>query len=180
MSKRPHIAESPPLPGRGERIEVRGSDNSRRKKLRALKSTVTTRARCLRKNTTDCEQILWSELRNRKFIDYKFRRQHPIDPYTLDFYCPKLKLAIELDGSGHNYWHRERRDRIRDQFLAKRGITVLRFWNHQVREELESVLEAIWFALEDRNAANPSPSSSPFVKGRGEIRPKGLKGTPND
>ena len=179
MSKRPHIPESPPLSGRGERIEVRGSDNSRPKKIRALKSRVTTRARYLRKNTTDCERILWSELRNRRFVDCRFRRQHPIDPYTLDFYCPTLKLAIELDGSGHNYRDREQRDRIRDQFLAKRGITVLRFWN-QVREELESVLEAIWFALEDRNAVNPSPSSSPFAKGRGEIRPKGLKEAPND
>jgi very-short-patch-repair endonuclease len=103
--------------------------------------------------------------------NYKFRRQHLIDPYILDFYCPALKLAIELDGSGHSYRNREKRDRVREEFLTKRGIPIVRFWNHQVREELESVVEAIWLALEERNAANPSPSSSPFSKGRGEIRP---------
>src|SRR5437868_4615459 len=59
-----------------------------------------TRARYLRKSATDCERILWRHLRNRKFAAYKFRRQHPLDPYVLDFYCPALKLAIELDGSG--------------------------------------------------------------------------------
>src|SRR5712672_3400947 len=101
-----------------------------------------TRARYLRKNATDCERILWRHLRNRKFSAYKFRRQHPLDPYVLDFYCPALKLAIELDGSGHDSPLRETRDRTREKLLAEQGIAVLRFWNHQVREELESVLDA--------------------------------------
>jgi very-short-patch-repair endonuclease len=61
----------------------------------------------------------------------------------LDFYCPAAKLAIELDGSGHGYLLRETRDHARDEFLASMGITVLRFWNHQVREEFDSVLKAI-------------------------------------
>lgn len=172
MSKALGTAASPPLPDPGERVEVRGLNNSSRKKLRGLKSAMTARARYLRKNTTDCERILWRALRNRRFANYKFRRQHPIDPYTLDFYCPALKVAIELDGSGHSYRLHEKRDRARDQFLTKRGITVLRFWNHQVREDLESVVEAIWLALEDRNPANPSPLSSPFAKGRGGTRPR--------
>jgi len=176
MSKEPRTAASSPLPGRGERIQVRGFGNSSRKKSRPPKSATTARARNLRKNAPDCERILWRELRNRKFANYKFRRQHPVDPYTLDLYCPALKLAIELEGSGHSYRLREQRDRVREEFLIKRGITVLRFWNHQVREELESVVEAIWLTLEERNAANPSPSSSPFTKGRGESRPSTSKG----
>src|SRR5205807_733785 len=125
-----------------------------------------TRARYLRKSATDCERILWRHLRNRKFAAYKFRRQHPLDPYVLDFYCPAAKLAVELDGSGHDSPASVKRDRIREKFLTEEGIATLRFWNHQIREELDSVLETIWAALEDR--ANPSPSSSPFPKGRGD------------
>ncbi|HET9418817.1 MAG TPA: DUF559 domain-containing protein [Chthoniobacterales bacterium] len=126
-----------------------------------------TRAGHLRKSATDCERILWRRLRNRNFAGYKFRRQHPIDRYLLDFYCPAVKLAIELDGSGHGYRLRESRDLAREQFLARQGIAVVRFWNHQIREELDSVLQAIWLALEKRTPNNPSPQSSPFRKGRG-------------
>jgi Protein of unknown function (DUF559) len=86
----------------------------------------------------------------------------------LDFYCPGAKLAIELDGGGHNYRAGQIRDRTRSEFLARHGVIVLRFWNHQVRRELDSVLRAIWFALGQRQQNKPSPSSSPFGKGRGE------------
>src|SRR5215469_6914062 len=61
------------------------------------------RARLLRKKATEPERILWRHLRNRNFAGYKFRRQHPFDDYVLDFYCPSAKLAVELDGGGHNY-----------------------------------------------------------------------------
>src|SRR5947208_16273324 len=100
---------------------------------------------------------------------HKFRRQHPFDDYVLDFYCPNANLAIELDGGGHNYRTGQIRDRTRSEFLARHGVVVLRFWNHQIRQELDSVLRAIWFALEERQQNNPSPSSSPFVKGRGDF-----------
>jgi very-short-patch-repair endonuclease len=126
-------------------------------------------AQLLRKNATEPERILWRHLRNRNFAGYKFRRQHPFDDYVLDFYCPSVKLGIELDGGGHNYRAGQIRDRTRSEFLAHREIVVLRFWNHQVRRELDSVLQAIWFALEQRQLNNPSPSSSPFGKGRGEV-----------
>src|SRR6266404_4166749 len=116
-----------------------------------------TRVRYLRKNATDCERILWRHLRNRNFARYKFRRQHPIDRYVLDFYCPAVKLAVELDGSGHGYRLREACDQKRDEFLAGKGTAIVRFWNHQIREELDSVLQAIWIALEKRVPTNPSP-----------------------
>ena len=115
------------------------------------------RARLLRKKVTEPERILWRHLRNRNFAGYKFRRQHPLDCYVLDFYCPAAKLAIELDGGGHNYRAGQIRDRARSELLARRGITVLRFWNHQVRQELDSVLQAIWFALQKRHESKPSP-----------------------
>ena len=115
------------------------------------------RARSLRKKATALERILWRHLRNRNFAGYKFRRQHPFEPYIMDFYCPAAKLAIELDGGGHNYSVGRTHDRARARFLAQHGIIVLRFWNHQVRKELDGVLQAIWFALERRRGKNPSP-----------------------
>ena len=133
------------------------------------------RARLLRKKATEPERILWRHLRNRNFAGYKFRRQHPFDDFVLDFYCPSAKLAIELDGGGHNYRAGQIRGRTRSEFLARHGVVVLRFWNHQVRQELDSVLRAIWLALEERRKSNPSPSSSPFAKGRGEVRVPSVK-----
>jgi len=106
------------------------------------------RARLLREKATDTERILWRHLRNRNFAGYKFRRQHPLDRFIIDFYCPTAKVAIELDGGGHNYRVGKIRDRARLEFLARKGIIVLRFRNHQVRQELDSVLQAIWFALQ--------------------------------
>jgi very-short-patch-repair endonuclease len=132
------------------------------------------RARLLRKKATAPERILWRRLRNRNFASYKFRRQHPFDRYVLDFYCPSAKLAIELDGGGHNYYAGQIRDHTRSQFLARHGVVVLRFWNHQVRQELDSVLRAIWFALEEQQKNNPSPSSSPFGKGRAESNTRSI------
>ena len=115
------------------------------------------RARLLQKKATDPERILWRHLRNRNFAGYKFRRQHSLNRYILDFYCPTAKLAIELDGGGHNYYVSQIRDRTRSEFLARKGIIVLRFWNHQIRRELDSVLRAIWFVLQERCSSNPSP-----------------------
>src|SRR5438105_14533662 len=85
-----------------------------------------SRARYLRKSATKWERILWRQLRNRNFAGYKFRRQHPVAPYVLDFYCPSAKLAIELDGGGHNYRLGQIRDRTRSKLLAREGIVVLR------------------------------------------------------
>jgi very-short-patch-repair endonuclease len=123
------------------------------------------RARLLRKKATEPERILWRHLRNRNFAGYKFRRQHPFDSYVLDFYCPSAKLAIELDGGGHNYRAGQTRDQTRSEFLARHGVFVLRFWNHQVRQELNSVLRAIWFALEERQKIIPHLHPLPLAKG---------------
>jgi very-short-patch-repair endonuclease len=120
----------------------------------------------LRKKATESERTLWRHLRNRNFAGYKFRHQHPLGCCTLDFYCPAAKLAIEVDGGGHYYRLDRIRDRTRSTVLSNYGITVLRFWNHQVRCELDSVLKAIWFALEERSLSQPSPQSSPFPRER--------------
>ena len=79
------------------------------------------------KRATDAERILWRHLRNRNFVGYKFRRQHPLGCYVLDFYCPAAKLAIELDGGGHNYRLGQMRDKSRSNMLADQDVIVLRF-----------------------------------------------------
>jgi very-short-patch-repair endonuclease len=107
-------------------------------------------ARNLRQSTTDAEQLLWRHLRNRRLAGYKFRRQHPVPPYILDFYCDAAQLAIELDGGQHNTDEARAHDEIRARFLASRGIQVLRFWNDVVLTETDAVLEAIHKALTAR------------------------------
>src|SRR6266478_4918320 len=87
-------------------------------------SALPTCARYLRKSATDCERLLWRHLRNRNFANYKFRRQHPVDRYILDFYCPQARLGVELDGGGHGYIRRRMHDRDRTEFLASQKIMV--------------------------------------------------------
>jgi very-short-patch-repair endonuclease len=96
-------------------------------------------ARKLRRDGTDVEMRLWQRLRNRQICDTHFRRQHPAGRYILDFYCPALALALELDGGQHTQMGI--RDRERDDWLKQRGVTVLRYWNSDVTENLNGVLE---------------------------------------
>jgi len=109
-------------------------------------------ARTLRSSATEVENELWYHLRGVRFGGYKFRRQHPIPPYVVDFYCHASKLVIELDGMQHT----EEGDRVRTRFLEQRGLTVLRFTNHEVLLQKEAVLEAIWSFLE-RPPLTPTP-----------------------
>jgi very-short-patch-repair endonuclease len=102
----------------------------------------TTQARRLRRDSTDVEMRLWQKLRNRQ-LGADFRRQHPAGPFVLDFYCPSLRLAVELDGSQHADASNEARDQRRTRWLAERDVTVLRFWNSDVVENLPGVLEVI-------------------------------------
>jgi very-short-patch-repair endonuclease len=102
--------------------------------------------RTLRRLSTDAEQLLWMLLR-RGALGARFRRQHPVGPYVLDFFCPSHRLAIELDGGQHWCDERPERDHLRDAFLASRGIRVLRFSNAEVFEETEAVLRVIFEAM---------------------------------
>lgn len=116
------------------------------------------RARDLRMHSTDAEHKLWSVLRGGQLDGLKFRRQHPVPPYTVDFFCASAKLVIELDGSQHS----EESDATRTRFLQSRGLVVLRFWNNQVLTEIEAVVEAIF------EAASPSPLTPiPLPMGEG-------------
>jgi len=95
-----------------------------------------TRARQLRESATQHGRLLWRHLRTRQVQGWKFWQQHPVDRYIIDFYCPEARLAIELDGGGHNFANRESLDQKRTRFLAGENILVLRFWNYQINREL--------------------------------------------
>lgn len=103
--------------------------------------TLTDLARKLRKQQTDAENLLWWLLRNRQLLNCKFRRQFVIESYIVDFVCLDAKLVIELDGSQHMQQGEE--DRIRTTQLQQYGFTVLRFWNNDVLNNIEAVMEKI-------------------------------------
>jgi very-short-patch-repair endonuclease len=113
-----------------------------------MKTNPKSKTRNLRKNSTDAEIRMWSLPRNRQLVGYKFRRQHPIKNFIVDFACPEKLLAIEVDGGQHA--ERKKEDDDRTQLLEAQGYRVLRFWNHQVLKETDAVLEVILKALEGK------------------------------
>ena len=125
------------------------------------------RARIFRKHATDAEKRVWSRLRNRELVGFKFRRQHPLGERILDFYCEEAKLAIELNGSGHGHLKRET-DLDREIEMYEKGVRILRFSNSEVFENLDGVLNLIIDAIDPekslwahRSVLKPSPRSSP-------------------
>ena len=97
--------------------------------------------RSLRNNATSAERKLWRSLRGKQLDGFKFRRQHSIDRYILDFFCPSVNLAIELDGETHYTPEAIEYDRVRDEYLEAVGIKVVRYRNQDVYENIEGVLE---------------------------------------
>ena len=108
-------------------------------------------ARELRKSLTDAEQLIWYLLRGRRLCGHKFRRQHPVGCYIVDFYCHEKCLAVELDGGGHADDRQEDYDAERSEFLKDSGVQVVRFWNHDVLCNTEAVLEEIFRVLNKEN-----------------------------
>ena len=108
-------------------------------------SSLKSRRQSLRKSQTDTELFLWQNLRDRQLKGCKFYRQYSVGSYILDFYCPKARLALELDGGQHV--ENQDYDNQRTVFLNEKGITVLRFWNNQVLQSLNEVLARIWEVL---------------------------------
>lgn len=129
-------------------------------RIRGTVPQVETAAKQLRKNLTPAEKELWQALRRGNLAGLKFRRQHSVGNFILDFYCPACKLVIELDGGIH--LDRVEYDAARTTELESHGYTVLRFQNEEVIHELETVLEKI---LQMALALSPSPSPK---SGRGE------------
>ena len=111
--------------------------------FRGAKPHLFDKAKLLRKAMTESEIKLWEFLRNKKALGYRFRRQHPFGHYILDFYNHELKLCIEVDGGYHQSVDQKARDEERDKFIDFNGVTILRFTNDEVNNEIENVLEKI-------------------------------------
>ena len=121
-------------------------------------------ARELRRTSTEAEEHLWDALRGRRLKGLKLRRQHPNASFILDFFCVERQVAIELDGSVHDSPSHQHYDTARSDFLAERGIRVIRFTNDDVINDLSGVLKRII------DATSPSPDDVPFrrlVRGPG-------------
>ena len=116
----------------------------------------TALARTLRKRESWGERLMWSWLRDHRFSDYKFRRQHPALPYYLDFFCDEATLNVEVDGFQHSKPEQRSSDEERDAFLETQGIKVLRFWSTRLRRDKEAIRNAIWSVLQER-APHPLP-----------------------
>jgi very-short-patch-repair endonuclease len=97
-------------------------------------------ARALKQTLTPAEEILWKALRGRKLKGFKFRRQHPIASYVLDFYCHEKKLCVEVDGGIHQLKEYKENDKERTEVMESLEIKVIRFTNHQVISDLKRVL----------------------------------------
>ena len=113
------------------------------------------RARRLRTQMTDSERALWERLRRKQVQAVQFYRQKPIGNYIVDFYAPKAKIVVEVDGSQHMESEQAARDLQRDAFLGSQGLRVLRFDDLQVLKEIEGVMEVIVQAISGSLEGNP-------------------------
>jgi very-short-patch-repair endonuclease len=136
---RPSTGSPSPLVGEGARRADEGAKERPNPRLQKL-------ARSMRRQPTQAESRLWLLLRNRRFIEHKFRRQVPIGPYIADYACYSAKLIIEADGSQHA---ENERDAVRDAELNRRGFRILRIWNNDILARPDVVSEAIWQALQE-------------------------------
>jgi len=121
--------------------------------------------RILRKQEILPEKILWSKISNKQLI-HRFRRQYGIGNYVVDFYCPKLRLVIEIDGATHANYREVKYDKVRQNYLLKLGLTVNRYTNTNIKENLSDVLADINNACEEIfNKSKEPHSHSPLRRG---------------
>ena len=121
-------------------------------------------ARQLRKDMPDAEQIIWTRIRRKQLLGVQFYRQKPIGSYIVDFFAPKAKLVVEVDGSQHMATEHARRDRQRDAYLVNLGLSVLRFNSLQVLQETDAVVEIILGRLPEWLDCK-IPPDPPLLKG---------------
>ena len=112
------------------------------------------RRRALRKNLSKAEAIMWIYLSRRQMHRCKFRRQHSVDQYVIDFYCPEMKIAIKIDGDSHFMPGAEEQDKIRQKYIESFGIQFLRFSNEDVCTNIEVVCQDIFNTIEEMMQSN--------------------------
>ncbi|MBR4729419.1 MAG: DUF559 domain-containing protein [Prevotella sp.] len=125
--------------------------------------------RLLRRTQTPTERILWKKLRGKQMDGYRFRQQHGFGPYVLDFYCPSLRLCIELDGDVHNNEEVRLKDDERTLFLTQNKIHVLRFRNEEVEQDIDNVMNRIRvFIITSINRLSVVQTPTPLTQGAHE------------
>ena len=129
--------------------------------MRGANVIKTSRARTLRANSTNAELRVWNRLRSRQIGGHKFVRQEPIGKYIVDFVCREQRLIVELDGGQHAIGQR---DAVRDKWLMEHGYRVLRFWNNDVFENIDGVLETIAGALTVESPPHPDEALSRIIR----------------
>ena len=150
-------------PCKGEVDREAGGWGSRFSRTKGM----TARARSLRANMTEAESRLWRNLRRDQLDGFSFRKQHPIDPCTVDFYRSRLRLAVEVDGGQHA--ERKQADDHRTEWLATKGLTVVRYWNNDVLSNLEGVLRDLLAHIEKLSRAATTPTPALPLSGGGKI-----------
>jgi very-short-patch-repair endonuclease len=115
-------------------------------------------ARQLRNDSTKMEIFLWLKLKGKQMYGYDFHRQKPIDNYILDFFCYELMLGIEVDGYSHQFLEVFNKDGIKEKRMIQLGISVLRFSDEQVLNDMENVIRAIEFYIIEYEKHTPNPS----------------------
>lgn len=125
---------------------------------------MTERRQMLRRNMTQPEIILWSKIRRKQLDGFRFRRQYSVSEYILDFYCPELKVAIEIDGENHSRTEMKEYDFEREEIIKSFGISILRFTNKEVNDHIDNVLERIRDAFKFNNLDNVN--TFPLIKGK--------------
>jgi very-short-patch-repair endonuclease len=112
------------------------------------KASMKKRRQFLRKNMPNAEVLLWTKIRRKQILDCRFRRQYSVGAYVLDFYCPEIKLAIEIDGESHCRSSAEEYDKLREDEIKQLGIQFLRFQNTDVYKNINGVLQKIYEKIE--------------------------------
>ena len=112
-------------------------------------------AKTMRSNATDAEHLMWQLIRAKRFMNLKFRRQHVIAPYIVDFYCHELGLVIELDGSQHGTNDAIKYDAERTKFLEALDLKVVRYWNDDVLSRTDIVLKDLWWKCSELKQTSP-------------------------
>lgn len=120
--------------------------------------TFRDRRRELRNNQTPAEKILWSKISKNQILGLRFLRQYSVGPYILDFYCPKIRFGIELDGNLHKERENEIYDQDREKFLKNLDIEIIRFWNDEILNNLVGTLDKIQDKIKSTDNKNQSPS----------------------
>ncbi len=128
------------------------------RKIIPYNPTLKIVARKLRNNSTQSEIKLWMELKGKQFLGYDFHRQKPIDNFIVDFYCNELNLVIELDGYSHNFEEVVLKDEEKEKTLNSFGLTVIRFDDNEVMNDIYNVLKTIEGYIQEFEKTHPYPS----------------------